>query len=132
MLWRLAFSAVSLVFGVCLGAGAAVYALQPELDSLRNQIEIQKSTQAGAEALWSLHRTELVQARLAAEAAVEHTSVQLADWQSKAEMHRTARVEIRKQLATCHNDLSMALESVEALRAKVDKIDKNCSNVAAE
>lgn len=132
MLWRLAFSAVSLVFGVCLGAGAAVYALQPELDGLRNQIEIQKSAQAGAEALWSLHRTELVQARLAAEAAVEHTSVQLADWQSKAEMHRAARVEIRKQLATCHNDLSMALESVEALRAKVDKIDKNCSNVAAE
>ena len=51
MLWRLAFSAVSLVFGVCLGAGAAVYALQPELDGLRNRIEIQNSTQAEVEAL---------------------------------------------------------------------------------
>ncbi|MGB1159780.1 MAG: hypothetical protein ACPG40_01095 [Alphaproteobacteria bacterium] len=56
MLWRLAFSAVALVFGLSLGAGLTRYMVQPELDRLRNQIEMQAIAHTEAEALWHVHQ----------------------------------------------------------------------------
>lgn len=127
MLWRLAFSVLTLVLGLCLGAGLALYATQPEVNGLRNQIELQASAHAEAEALWNLQRTELTQAKMAAEAGADQSAARLANWKSVAETKDAAALEIREQLATCHNDLSMALSSVEGLRTKLDKLDKNCS-----
>lgn len=127
MLWRLAFSALTLVLGLCLGAGLALYATQPEVNGLRNQIELQASAHAEAEALWNLQRTELTQAKLAAEAGADQSAERLANWKSVAETKAAAALEIREQLATCHNDLSMALSSVEGLRTELDNLYKNCS-----
>lgn len=132
MLWRLAFSALTLVLGLCLGVGLALYATQPELNGLRNQIELQASAHAEAEALWNLQRTELAQAKLVAEATVDQSSERLANWKSIAETEAETTLEIREQLATCHNDLSMALSSVEGLRTKLDKLDINCSIFSEE
>lgn len=132
MLWRLAFSAVALVFGLSLGAGLTRYMVQPELDRLRNQIEMQAIAHTEAEALWHVRRNELLQSRLAADARAENLLQELVDWKSKAETEANARIEARNQLATCHNDFSMALESVEQLRSKLDKIDKICTNGTSE
>ena len=131
MLWRLAFSAVALVFG-SLGAGLTRYMVQPELDRLRNQIDMQAVGHAEAEALWYVHRNELLQSRLAADSRAENLLQELVDWKGKAETEARASIEALNQLDTCHNDFSMALEGVEQLRSKLDKIDKICTNQARE
>lgn len=132
MLWRLAFSAVALVFGLSLGAGLTRYMVQPELDHLRNQIEMQAIAHTEAEALWHVHRNELLQSRLVADARAENLLQELVDWKGKAETEARASIEALNQLDTCHNDFSMALESVEQLRSKLDKIDKICTNGTSE
>lgn len=132
MLWRLAFSAVALVFGLFLGAGLTRYAVQPELDQLRNQNEMQAVAHSDAEALWRVHRNEIRQARLAAEARADTLHKRLVTLENKAEAEAEVRIELRNKLATCHNDLSMTLGSVELLRSELDKLDKICTNMASE
>ena len=128
MLWRMAFPALVLLFGLLVGYRFGAASMQGDVASLRNAVQVLE--QENHQAVQQRHLDKVAD-QLASEeerTAHEEAKARIRDLEYNHQAELAVAENLRQQLATCHGHLQMTLAGHERLTTVLDNLDKNCSN----
>lgn len=127
LLWRMAFPLLTMIFGVFVGITLGNFFAQGDMNALRDQVETVNDRLAQSEVNWLSERNEFLKDQEDARLSVLRANNNLQELEAQNGRAFAAIDSFRSQLASCRNDMNLALSELENARQELDSVQQSCT-----